>query len=97
MLTLLIISDDFTGALDTGVQFAARGAITSVITHPDFDFSSIDKELQVLVIDAETRHLKPGIRVFRGSSNSRKSVKERGLLYLQKKQIRPCEEMWGQN
>lgn len=59
MLTLLIISDDFTGALDTGVQFAARGAITSVITHPDFDFSSIDKELQVLVIDAETRHLKP--------------------------------------
>ena len=59
MLTLLIISDDFTGALDTGVQFAARGAITSVITYPDFDFSSIDKELQVLVIDAETRHLKP--------------------------------------
>ena len=31
---LLLIADDFTGALDTGVQFAARGAATSVVTDP---------------------------------------------------------------
>ena len=31
MLLLLIIADDFTGALDTGVQFAAYGAATRVM------------------------------------------------------------------
>ena len=36
MVKLLIIADDFTGALDTGVQFAARGAATRVITDPAF-------------------------------------------------------------
>lgn len=61
MITLLIIADDFTGALDTGVQFAVHGAITRVITNPFFDFSEVEKELQVLVIDAETRHLSPEI------------------------------------
>ena len=32
MIQLLIIADDFTGALDTGVQFATTGAVTRVIT-----------------------------------------------------------------
>ena len=59
MVKLLIIADDFTGALDTGVQFAARGAATSVITDPAFDFAGADDGLQVLVMDAETRHLRP--------------------------------------
>lgn len=57
MLTLLIIADDFTGALDTGVQFATRGVKTRVVTRADYDFSQLDLEVQVLVIDAETRHL----------------------------------------
>ena len=39
MVKLLIIADDFTGALDTGVQFAARGAATRVITDPAFAFA----------------------------------------------------------
>ena len=59
MVKLLIIADDFTGALDTGVQFAARGAATSVITDPAFDFAGADDGLQVLVMDAATRHLRP--------------------------------------
>lgn len=53
---LLIIADDFTGALDTGVQFAARGIATRVITNPGCDFSAM-RNVQVLVIDTETRHL----------------------------------------
>lgn len=57
MLTLLIIADDFTGALDTGVQFAASGANTRVVTSADYDFCQMDPEVQVLVMDAETRHL----------------------------------------
>ena len=57
MVTLLIIADDFTGALDTGVQFAASGANTRVVTSVNYDFRQVDPEVQVLVIDAETRHL----------------------------------------
>ena len=57
MLTLLIIADDFTGALDTGVQFAASGANTRVVTSADYDFNQVSPEVQVLVMDAETRHL----------------------------------------
>lgn len=57
MVTLLIISDDFTGALDTGVQFAVSGAATRVITDYTYDFDGANTEVQVLVLDAETRHL----------------------------------------
>lgn len=60
MVTLLIIADDFTGALDTGVQFAASGANTRVVTSADYDFCQVDPKVQVLVMDAETRHLSAG-------------------------------------
>lgn len=59
MVTLLIIADDFTGALDTGVQFAASGANTRVVTNASYDLCQLDPSVQVLVIDAETRHLAP--------------------------------------
>ena len=49
MLLLLIIADDFTGALDTGVQFAAYGAATRVMVKDQVDFASCDA--QVLVVD----------------------------------------------
>lgn len=57
MIKLLILADDFTGALDTGVQFAARGARTCVVTDPAYDFTRAAGDVQVLVMDAETRHL----------------------------------------
>jgi uncharacterized protein YgbK (DUF1537 family) len=56
MIKLLIIADDFTGALDTGVQFAACGARTRVITEWQKDLTAVE-QAEVLVIDAETRHL----------------------------------------
>lgn len=58
MIKLLVISDDFTGALDTGVQFAGKGMSTKVL-----DYFPKDKEMlkqfqaEVLVVDAKTRHL----------------------------------------
>ena len=82
MVKLLIIADDFTGALDTGVQFAARGAVTRVVTDPAYDFGKADAE--VLVMVAETRHLPPeeayGVvyRTVRGA-------KEAGIPYIYKK------------
>lgn len=57
MIRLLIIADDFTGALDTGVQFAACGAATRVITDRGADLSRYADVCEVLVVDAETRHL----------------------------------------
>jgi len=59
MVKLLMIADDFTGALDTGVQFAVRGARTRVVTDPAYHFSEAGPDIQVLVLDAETRHLEP--------------------------------------
>ena len=58
MITLLIVADDFTGALDTGVQLAGCGARTRVVTDPAFSFEKA-QDAEVLVIDAETRHLPP--------------------------------------
>lgn len=57
MIQLLIIADDFTGALDTGVQFAACGARTKVIVGENPEIDGFDNICDVLVIDAETRHL----------------------------------------
>lgn len=61
MCLLLIIADDFTGALDTGVQFAAHGIRTRVVVDPDVDFTA--HETEVLVVDTETRHL-PALKAY---------------------------------
>ena len=58
-IRLLIIADDFTGALDTGVQFAACGVSTRVITHRRGSLHKFKDICEVLVVDAETRHLAP--------------------------------------
>ena len=58
MILLLIIADDFTGALDTGVQFAACGIPTRVVVAPELDVARL--RAKVLVVDTETRHLPAG-------------------------------------
>lgn len=55
MILLLIVADDFTGALDTGVQFAAQGVQTRVVVGPNVELTA--HETTVLVVDTETRHL----------------------------------------
>ena len=82
MVRLLIIADDFTGALDTGVEFAARGAQTRVVTDPDFDFRRAEAEVLVLV--AESRHLEPRAAyelVYRAARKARQA----GIPYIYKK------------
>lgn len=61
MADLLIIADDFTGALDTGIQFAKKGIKTRVIADTDYNFLNNKMQEQVLVIDTETRHVTPRI------------------------------------
>ena len=56
---LLIIADDFTGALDTGVQFSHMGITTPVFLHKDMDWDNIGKNVQVLVVDTQSRHIEP--------------------------------------
>ena len=57
LIRLLIIADDFTGALDTGVQFASQGLSTRVITDAAASLKAFADSCEVLVVDAETRHI----------------------------------------
>ena len=53
-----VVADDFTGACDAGVQFRKRGLETVVLT----DIEKIRKfkaAADVVVVDTETRNLKP--------------------------------------
>lgn len=59
MLDLLILADDFTGALDTGVQFSKLSIPTLVTSNTKIKLNKIDKSIKVLVINTETRHLSP--------------------------------------
>lgn len=84
MITLLIIADDYTGALDTGVQFAAKGIRTSVITDLAYDFAQADPEIKVLVVNAETRHAGPEDAYQTVYAITKRAV-ESGIPYLYKK------------
>ncbi len=57
MVKLLVIADDFTGALDTGVQFRAKGTVIRFGREEKSFLSDLDDGVNVLIIDAETRHL----------------------------------------
>lgn len=59
MIKLLIIADDYTGSLDTGVQFAKRGIETYVTSYVKLDMHTIPDDTEVLVVDAQTRHADP--------------------------------------
>jgi D-threonate/D-erythronate kinase len=62
MSSVLVLADDFTGAMDTGHGFAARGcAVRVVVAEPNADDtdrpSSGDSD--VLAVDLDTRDLEP--------------------------------------
>ena len=58
MTRLLIIADDFTGSLDTGVQFAKRGINTLVTVMRD-QAVDLTADCQALVVNTESRHVPP--------------------------------------
>ncbi len=59
MVKLLVLADDFTGALDTGVQFRARGTRIRFGSPTHRYFAHPEEDVQVLIVDTESRHLPP--------------------------------------
>lgn len=57
MIKGLILADDLTGALDTGIQFAKKYLSTMVVTEKNLDNIEISNDVEILIIDTETRHL----------------------------------------
>lgn len=75
-MELLVLADDFTGALDTGVQFAQQSIPTLVSTKIQQLKRGVTKDFPVFVLDTESRHVSP--------SESRIKVIEAVGLALQK-------------
>lgn len=88
MAELMIIADDFTGALDAGVHFAERGIRTRVIVSLEDDRSWEEgiesKETTVLVVDAETRHVSSD-QAYRKVSAVVQDARKAGIPYIYKK------------
>ncbi len=85
MIKLLLISDDFTGALDTGIQFAQYGANTKIITTSNArEDLFIENGAEVLVIDAETRHLSDE-QAYKTVYKLAKSAVKAGVSHIYKK------------
>ncbi len=84
MIKIVIIADDFTGVLDTGVQFSKLGIPTLVTTDTELDFLSISGDIQVLAIDAETRHASPAAAYNRVYKLAQKAIKS-GIPHIYKK------------
>ncbi len=56
-MKLLILADDFTGAMDTGVQLSLRGVSTKVVVTESAAANCDLQDCQVLSVNMETRHL----------------------------------------
>lgn len=57
VLDLIIVADDLTGAIDTGIQFEKNGYRTLVTTEPLALSDCIDPAIRVLVVSTTSRHL----------------------------------------
>jgi len=83
MVKVFIIADDYTGALDTGVQFAACGAPVLVTTYEHFSGLNTG-DCEVLAVNSESRHLAPAEAAERVSRLTREAVR-RGFTHFYKK------------
>ena len=83
MTKLLVIADDFTGALDTGIQFAREGTKTCVVIGADGVLAS-RADYPVIVIDSETRHL-PHIEAYETVCRLVNEARAAGVGYIYKK------------
>lgn len=85
MANLFIIADDLTGALDTGIQFAHCRLKTKIITKIEFSVSLFtDPDIDVLVVDTESRHLPPS-KAYQIVYELSRLATEAGVKYLYKK------------
>ncbi|MBN1180796.1 MAG: hypothetical protein JXB49_00815 [Bacteroidales bacterium] len=61
MIDLLIISDDLTGAIETGAQFSKKGVPTIITIDVNIDFTALPSNIEVVVIDTESRYIDPSV------------------------------------
>jgi uncharacterized protein YgbK (DUF1537 family) len=86
---LLILADDFTGALDTGVRLAAAGVAVRVIARgrgglPVLSRRALRGNGPAIVIDTESRHVRPGTAARRVRRWSRAALGA-GIPFMYKK------------
>ena len=84
MLKLVIIADDFTGALDNAVQFAEQGVRTQAAFAEDVEFTALPPQLEVLAVTTESRHLLPQ-QAYRRVRNFTERAWKAGVLRIYKK------------
>lgn len=84
MITLLIMADDLTGSLDTGVQFAKFGIDVQISNDVNISFDSLRGNTKVLVINTESRPLHPH-HAYRILYEIGARAKKAGIPYLFKK------------
>ena len=84
MVKLLIISDDFTGALDTGVQFVKKNIKTKVVTDFSERILRENEAYTILVIDADTRKMS-GEEAYLKVKDIADTAVKAGVKYLFKK------------
>ena len=83
MANLLILADDFTGAMDTVIQFAKLGIQTKVGTDAASLIASA-RDAEVLMVDTETRHMTPEDAYTKIYKEAR-AGREAGIPFLYKK------------
>ena len=83
-MKLLVLADDLTGALDTGIQFVRGNANTRVVLNAEYPLSKVDSAVQVLVIDTESRHL-PSAQAAQIVNNIVKQAVKLKVPYIYKK------------
>jgi D-threonate/D-erythronate kinase len=84
MIRVLIMADDFTGALDTGVQFSNYGVNTVVTSDLEFEFGETTDQIEVLVFNTETRYLNKS-DAYEVIKNIALKAKEENIPYIFKK------------
>jgi uncharacterized protein YgbK (DUF1537 family) len=81
---LMIIADDYTGALDAGVQFSKKGITTLVLLYKDLDLRALQREIEVIVVDTESRHIAADEATERVQNAARLGL-DAGVSYFYKK------------
>jgi 2-keto-3-deoxygluconate transporter len=80
---ILVVTDDFTGANDTGVQFRKKNLKCIIITNKDFINRSL-KNFDVLVVDTESR-FDDQETAYRKTYETGKIIKTKNIKYIYKK------------
>ncbi len=84
MVKLLLIADDFTGAMDTGVQFSKMGINTFVATKMEVNFEEYAEGFEVLALSTDSRHDAPEV-AYQKIYDLVQRAKAEGITYFYKK------------